>query len=91
MVICQVNLPGGLLDAKAQWQGKTEIVDRFIGGHLGMEFEYKTTSNQYDYYAVVENLDTTDLLQFHLVTDVGEKDSVKVIWDRVLSSVSFLP
>lgn len=90
MVICQVNLPGGLQDIKSQWLGKTTMVDRFIGGHLGVEFEYKTSSNQYDYYAVVENIDTTDLLQFHLVTDVGEKDSSRQIFKKILDSLLFL-
>lgn len=90
MTVCAVNYPDGMQGIKNLWLGKTDIVDRFIGGRVGIKFEYKDTTDRYEYYAVVDLGDNTNLLQFHAITDVGERSAVKSVFEKILKSLSFV-
>lgn len=90
MTVCQFSDPLGIEGVKSDWIGKAEVVQGFTGGHNSIRYEYKQSANQYEYFALVENKDATDLLWFHLVTDIGEKDAVNTIFNKVLGSLRFV-
>ncbi|KKT81350.1 MAG: hypothetical protein UW80_C0053G0009 [Microgenomates group bacterium GW2011_GWC1_44_9] len=89
LTLCPIDAPFGISGLKTVWESKTKVVERYVGGYPALQFEYKQTTNQYEYFVIMEKGNQSDLLQIHLITDVGEKESAKVIFDKLISTLNF--
>lgn len=92
LTICRVDNPDGLTGSEKMWRdsnGYTNITSTKINGLNAITSEIQQFESQYEFNVEFEATSKTDLLWFHLTTEVSGKENNKKLFDQILSTFKF--